>query len=117
TKAGLPFPPKEPLYNLRVNEWSLFDPGSTYFLPINELTFLFINGEMEILDEYTNAFIVDERANFQPAGIGKVAKSKGGQLDDDPRNGRVITVQQVENLVIEFVTAEQGAMIQNLMLM
>lgn len=116
-KSGRAVPPKEPLFNLRVNEWSLYDPASTYFLPVNELTFIYINGVMEIMDEYTNAFLVDERANYQPAGVGRFAKSKGGHLDDDPRNGRVITVQQVESLVTEFVSVEQGAAIQNLMLM
>src|SRR5439155_9394507 len=59
----------------------------------------------------------DERNLFRPAGIGRFARSKGGHLDDDPAKGKVITVQGVESLVTEFVTIEQGAMIQNLGLM
>jgi hypothetical protein len=36
---------------------------------------------------------------------------------DDPRHGCVVTIQQLEDFVTEFVTAEQGMMIQNLALM
>ncbi|MDN5871064.1 MAG: hypothetical protein L0H73_10165 [Nitrococcus sp.] len=35
----------------------------------------------------------------------------------DSRQGRVLTIQQLESLVTEFVTAEQGMMIQNIALM
>jgi hypothetical protein len=114
---GRTAPPLEPLYNLDVNRWSLYDPAGTYFLPVNELTFLYINGVMEILNETTGAFLVDERAGFRPAGLARFARSRGGHLRDDPRDGRVVTIQQVESLVTEFVTIEQGMVLQNLGLM
>src|SRR5204862_8288170 len=38
-------------------------------------------------------------------------------LEDDPHQGRVATVRQVEQFVTEFVTVEQGMMLQNLGLM
>ena len=110
-------PGLEPFYNLAVNRWSLYDPASTYFLPVNELTLLHLNGLLEIFDQPTGAFVVDERAGFRPAGIGRFAKSKGGHLDDDARNERVLTIQQLETLVTEFVTVEQGMVMQNLALM
>lgn len=37
-----------PMFNVNVNRWSLYAPGTTYFLPINELTFMVINGLLEI---------------------------------------------------------------------
>jgi hypothetical protein len=110
-------PPLEPMFNLAVNEWSLYDEASTYFLPVNELTHLYINGVLEILDAPTAAFIIDERAGFRPAGLGRFARSKGGALHDDPRDERVLTIQQLESLVTEFVTIEQGMVMQNLGLM
>ena len=116
-KASRTSPPQDPLYNLHVNDWSLYDPASSYFLPLNELTFLYINGVLEIMDEATGAYIVDERAGFQPAGVGRFARSRGGHLNDDVRDGLVGTIQGVESLVSEFVTVEQGAMVQNLLLM
>ncbi len=116
-RNGRAAPPLRRLYNLAVNDWSLYDPASTYFLPVNELTFLYINGVMEILDEYNGVFLVDERASFRPAGVGKFARSKGGHLHDDPKDERILTIQQLESLVTEFVTIEQGMVLQNLGLM
>jgi hypothetical protein len=110
-------PPLAPMHNINVNQWSLYAPGTTYFLPINELTFMYINGLLEIFNETTGAFILDERANFRPAGIGRFARSKGGHLVDDPKAGRIVTVQRVELMVSEVVTIEQGMMLQNLGLM
>jgi hypothetical protein len=60
---------------------------------------------------------LDERANFRPAGIARFARSKGGQLVDDAKAGRIVTVQRVELMVSEVVTIEQGMMLQNLGLM
>ncbi len=110
-------PPLTPIFNINVNQWSLYAPGTTYFLPINELTFMYINGLLEIFNETTAAFILDERANFRPAGIARFARSKGGHLVDDPKAGRIVTVQRVELMVSEVVTIEQGMMLQNLGLM
>src|SRR5204862_1245432 len=45
------------------------------------------------------------------------ARSRGGHLEDDPHRFRVATIRQVEQFVTEFVTAEQGMMLQNLGLM
>jgi hypothetical protein len=105
------------MFNINVNQWSLYAPGTTYFLPINELTFMYINGLLEVFNETTGAFILDERASFRPAGIGRFARSKGGHLDDDPKGGRIVTVQRLELMVSEVVTIEQGMMLQNLGLM
>jgi len=116
-KDGRAAPSLEPMVNLNVNKWSLYRPGCTYFLPINEFSFLYINGLLEIFDEASGAVIVDERAGFKPAGITRFLKSKGGHLDDDPRSERTVTIQMVESLVTEFVTIEQGMMLQNLALM
>lgn len=116
-KEGRAAPPKAPMFNLNCNQWSLYDPGSAYFLPVNEFTFMYINGVMEIFTEATGAFVVDERNNYQPAGIKRFGRSRGGHLEDDPRQQRTATIQQVESLVTEFVTIEQGMLLQNLGLM
>ncbi len=116
-KDGRAAPPLEPMFNLDVNRWSLYDSGSSYFLPVTELTLLYINGMLEILDQSTGAFVLDERAGFRPAGLGRFAKSKGGHLHDDPNDQRALTIQQLEGLVSEFVTVEMGMVLQNLALM
>lgn len=107
----------KPILNINANRWSAHAAGTTCFLPVNEMTFMYINGLLEILNEHTGVFIVDERASFRPAGLAKFAKSKGGHLDDNPVEGKVVTTAQVERLVTEFVTTEQGMMLQNLGLM
>ena len=109
--------PAEPLFNINANRWSAHAPGTTYLLPINDLTFMYVNGLLEILNEQTGAFILDERNHFLPAGLGKFARDHGGHLESDPHKGRVATVRQVEQFVTEFVTIEQGMMLQNLGLM
>jgi hypothetical protein len=116
-KPGRAAPPLEPLFNLDVNRWSLYTPGSTYFLPINDLTFMYINGLLDIFGETTGVFVLDERAGFRPAGLARFARSRGGHLENDLRRGRVATIRLVEQLVTEFVTIEQGMMLQNLGLM
>src|SRR5688572_13474307 len=52
--------PSEPLFNINANRWSAHAPGTTYLLPINDLTFMYVNGLLEILNEHTGAFILDE---------------------------------------------------------
>jgi hypothetical protein len=116
-RAGRTAAPLDPPFNLDVNRWSLYDPAGTYFLPVNDLTLLYLNGVLEILGETTGAFVVDERAGFRPAGLARFARSRGGHLQDDPREGRVLTIRDLESLVTEFATIEQGMVIQNLGLM
>jgi hypothetical protein len=116
-KEGRTTIPKEPLFNINANAWSAHAPGTTYFLPVNDLTFMYVNGLLEILNEQTGAFILDERNNFLPAGLGKFARKNGGHLECDISKGRVATVRQIEQFVTEFVTIEQGMMLQNLGLM
>jgi hypothetical protein len=116
-KDGRAEPPLEMPYNLSVNHWSLYDSASTYFLPVNDLTLLYINGVLEILNKENGAYIVDERAGFRSAGLKRFARSRGGWLIDDPKAQRSLTIQQLETLVTEFVTIEQGMAMQNLGLM
>jgi hypothetical protein len=116
-KEGRAAPPTDPLFNLNVNRWSACAPGTSYFLPINDLTLIYINGLLELFNQTTAAFILDERNSFRPAGIARFARSRGGHLEDNPHRGRVGTVRQVEQFVTEFVTIEQGMMLQNLGLM
>jgi len=116
-KDGRAAPPVEPLFNINANHWSAHAPGTSFFLPVNDLTFMYINGLLEILNESTGVFVLDERNHYKPAGLARHARSRGGHLEDDPHQFRVATIRQVEQFVTEFVTVEQGMMLQNLGLM
>lgn len=110
-------PPLDPIYNINVNRWALYEPSCTYFLPVSDLTLMYINGVLEILGDATGVCILDERAGFRPAGVARFCKSRGGHLHDDPKDQRLATIQQIETLVTEFVALEQGMALQNLALM
>jgi hypothetical protein len=72
---------------------------------------------LSAFDEEFGYFIVDERNRFRPPGIAKFARSKGGHLHDDPKEGRFATVGFMETWLYEFAAIEQGGMLQNLALM
>jgi len=109
--------PLQPPFNLPVNQWDLYPKGSTYFIPIGEYTLMYMIGILEFLDDEMGMFIVDDRRGFRPAGLKRFARSRGGHLFDNPADGRVITIQQVESMVHAIVQVELGQMIQNLGLM
>jgi len=116
-KDGRSAPPTHPLFNINANRWAAHAPGTSYFLPINDLTFMYVNGLLEILNEDTGVFLLDERNGYRPAGLARFARSRGGHLHNDPAGLRVVTIRQVEQFVTEFVTVEQGMMLQNIGLM
>ena len=66
---GRAAPPVEPGYNFNINKWSLYAQGSSYFLPINEITAFYINAILEAFDEHMALFLVDERSAFSPSCI------------------------------------------------
>src|SRR6266516_2492341 len=108
--------PREPPFVPPFNKWSANVRGATYFLPIAELSGLFINLLLAAFDEEVGYFVVDERQNFQPAGVARFARSKGGSLHDDLTEGRAATVSLLDTWLYEFAAVEQGAMLQNLAL-
>jgi hypothetical protein len=110
-------PPVEPGYNFNINRWALYAPGSTYFLPVEEMTAIYVNAMLEAFDEEMAIFVVDERANFRPAGISRFAQSKGGHLNNDTSSGRMATIQAIEASLAEACAIEQGMVLQNLALM
>jgi hypothetical protein len=99
------------------NHWMANMPGSTYFIPVNELTALYINILLTAFSPEFGYYVLDDRAGFQAPGIARFAKSRGGFLNDDPRLGRVATIDVLETWLCEFTTIEQGGMLQNLALM
>ena len=51
---------------------------------------------------------------YQPAGLKKFAKSKGGHLDDDPLVGKAMPLGVGERVTAELLAVEQGMILQNL---
>ena len=109
--------PLEPGINFNINRWALYVPGSTYFLPIVDLTGIYINALLEAFEPEMGLYLVDERNHFLPAGIGRFARSRGGHLWDNPGDGRVVTVQGIEMSFAEAAAVEMGSMLHSLGLM
>jgi hypothetical protein len=109
-------PPLDAKHNFSINRWSLYAPGTTYFLPIIETTALMINALLELFDPAMGVFVRDERAWFRPAGVAKFARSNGGHLHDDPRELRSATINAIETALIESMATEHGMVLQNLAL-
>jgi len=99
------------------NKWSANLAGTTYFLPVNEFTADYINVLLAAFGEELGYYVVDERNRFEPAGIARFARSRGGHLHDDPQGGLVATVGFFETWLYEFAAIEQGGILQNLGLM
>lgn len=110
-------PPLEMPFNLDCNQWDLYAPGTSYFVPVNDYSYMYINGLLEFLNETMGVFIVDDRRGFAPAGLQRFAKSRGGHLHDDPAAGRTISIERLETILHTVVTVEQGMVLQNLSLM
>jgi hypothetical protein len=109
--------PREPPFVPPFNKWSANVRGTTYFLPIAELSGLFLNVLLAAFSEEVAYFVVDERNSFRPAGLAKFARSKGGYLRDNLTESHVATVSLLDTWMYEFAAVEQGAMLQNLALM
>ena len=99
------------------NKWSANVPGTTYFLPVAELSAFYINILLTAFSEEFGYFLVDDHHGYKPAGVGAFARSKGGHLHDDPAVGRLATVSLLEAWLYEFAALEQGGLLQNLGLM
>ncbi len=108
--------PREIPHMFPFNKWSTNLPGTTYFLPVSDLTAMYINILLSIFDEQMALFVVDERNFYRPAGIAKFGKSKGGNLHDDPQGDRYVPLVYLESIILEFVLAEQAFMVHNLSL-
>lgn len=99
------------------NMWDANVPGSTYFIPVSELTALYINVLLTAFSDEMGLYILDDRARFRPAGLRAFARSRGGHLHDDPAAGRVLTVSYLETTLSAMAAVEEGAMHQSLALM
>ena len=109
--------PREEPFVPSFNKWSANVPGTTYFLPVNEFSADYINVLLAAFSDEFGYFLIDERNGFNPAGIGRFARSRGGHLYDDPKRGLVATVGFFETWLYEFAAIEQGGILQNLGLM
>jgi hypothetical protein len=109
--------PRELPFTPPFNKWSANIPGATYFVPVTEVTGLYLTILFAALGEEFAYFFHDDRDWLtSAAGIARFARSKGGHLYDDVHDGRVGTIDEIETYLLEICGFEQGLMIQNIAL-
>jgi hypothetical protein len=109
--------PRELPFTPPFNKWSTNLPGSTYFVPVTDVTALYLTILFAALGEEFAYFFHDDRDWLaRAAGMAKFGKSKGGHLHDDVHDGRVGTIAEMESYLLELCSIEQGLMLQNLAL-
>jgi hypothetical protein len=99
------------------NRWASNKPGTTYFVPVLELSELYLSALFGGLQDAAGYFLLDERNGLAPAGLATFAKSEGGWLEDDVLSDRVFTVDGLDTSVAMFAAVELGAVLQNMSLM
>jgi len=99
------------------NTWASNAKGSTYFLPVLELSEIYLSILFGGLEENSGYFIVDDRNGLLPAGLANEARSRGGYLNDKPSERRIFTQDYIETLASMLAAIELGAVMQNLSLM
>jgi hypothetical protein len=109
--------PRELPFTPPFNKWSANLPGATYFVPVTEVTALYLTILFAALGEQFAFYFHDDRDWLtRPAGIARFAKSKGGHLFDNVHDGRVGTIDEIETYLLEICGFEQGLMVQNIAL-
>ena len=104
-------------YTPPFNKWSANVPGATYFVPLSDITGLYLTVLFAAVGEEFAFFFHDDKDwRVRPAGIAQFARSKGGHLYDDVHDGRVGTIDEMETYLVEILGFEQGLMIQNIAL-
>jgi hypothetical protein len=109
-ERALPFTPP-------FNKWSANLPGATYFVPVTDVTGLYLTILFAALGEEFAYYFHDDRDWLtSDAGLRRFAKSNGGHLNDNVHDGRVGTIDEIETYLLELCGFEQGLMIQNIAL-
>ena len=113
-----PMVPETPPHTPIFNRWASNKPGTTFFLPVMELTEQYLCALFGGLDEAAGYYLLDDRNGLQPSGLRTYAKSAGGYLrDNDPKPDRVFVQDYLDTLVPMFASVELGAIMQNMSLM
>ena len=96
-------------YTLPLNKWSANQPGTTYFLPIAELTAFTINSSSSVLDE--GSVLPARRAELVPAGRDRPVCPLEGRASESRSAPRPdIDCRRLETLSSSSPLIEQGGM-------
>jgi len=101
---------------LPFNVWDTNRPGSTYFIPVTNITLEYINFLFSMLDEEWGFYLIDDHFGNVPCGLKKHARSAGGYLRDDLPD-RVLPLTGYEMFISTNILMEAPILLHNMMLM
>lgn len=104
-------------FMLSFNQWYTNRPGTSYFMPITNVTQLYLNLLLVVLSDEYGYFFVDTDNNNAPCGLDLFRRSRGGHLHDDPASRRVLTLRDLDATISDVAVQEQGIICQNMLLM
>ncbi|TCV85830.1 hypothetical protein [Sulfurirhabdus autotrophica] len=91
--------------------------GSTYFIPVTSVVPIYLNLLLLLLSEEYGFFIIDTENADAPCGLADFRQSQGGHLYEQPKDGRIMRLRDLDSMVAETAAIEQGIICQNMMLM
>ncbi len=100
---------------LPFNAWDTNRPGSTYFIPVTDITLEYINFLFSMLDEEWGFYIIDDHFGNAPCGLKRHARSHGGHLRDDLPE-RILPLTGYELFISTNILMETPIALHNIML-
>ena len=109
--------PRQLPFMLSFNQWYANRPGSTYFIPVTEITTVYLNLLLVLLSDEYGYFIVDTDNENDACGLDRFRKSRGGHLHDDPAKRRTMTLRDLDSAISDTAVQEQGIVAEHIFLM
>jgi len=116
-QEGRLYIPRQLPYMLSFNQWYTNRPGTVFFIPVTEVSRVYLNLLLVLLSEEYGYFFIDTDNGQSGCGLDTFRRSRGGYLHDDPKTHRVMTLRELDAAIAETAIQEQGLACQNLFLM
>ncbi|MEZ0310455.1 MAG: hypothetical protein ACAI38_01690, partial [Myxococcota bacterium] len=108
--------PRNTQHTPSFNIWDHNRPGTTVFLPVMDLSTIYLAAMTTAFNKDSAFNISDEHANYALAGTAAFGQSKGGELNDKLTSGRLYPLDVMETFVDRMATIELGEMVAHMAL-
>ena len=109
--------PREMPYMLSFNQWYANRPGSLYFIPVTDITTVYLNLLLVLFSSECGYFVIDTDNGNEACGLDTFRRSRGGHLHDDIAKRRTMTLRDIDAAITDTALQEQAIACQNMFLM
>ena len=109
--------PRDAPFMLPFNQWYTNRPGTTLFMPVTNVTQLYLNLLLMLFSEDTGYFVVDTDNGNAACGLDAFRASRGGHLHDDLSKRRMFSLRELDAGICETAIQEQGIICEHIALM